>query len=105
DTAFLPRVAARCEPCQLIQRKAMFSNSNVAGGGSRARRGLAAVATGIALALASLASGAAAAESSKIKFVLDWKLQGVHAWYYLAEDRGYFDEENIDLTIDQGDGS
>lgn len=83
----------------------MFFNPNAAGG-SRVRRGLAAAATGVALALASLAPGAvAAAESPAIKFVLDWKLQGVHAWYYLAEDRGYFKQENIALTIDQGDGS
>ncbi|HIV72745.1 MAG TPA: ABC transporter substrate-binding protein [Candidatus Aquabacterium excrementipullorum] len=58
-----------------------------------------------ATALAMLGAPAAHAQTTPIKFVLDWKLQGVHAWYYLAQERGYFAQEKIDLQIDTGDGS
>lgn len=58
-----------------------------------------------ALAFTLAAPWGHAQETTPIKFVLDWKLQGIHAWYFLAQDRGYFAQEKIDLTIDQGDGS
>jgi NitT/TauT family transport system substrate-binding protein len=51
------------------------------------------------------AAGTAAAEPVKLKFTLDWKLQGLHAWFYWAKAKGYFAAENLDVGIDQGEGS
>ncbi len=52
-----------------------------------------------------LTTGSAAAGPVRIKFTLDWKLQGIHAWYYWAKAKGYFTAENLEVGIDQGEGS
>ena len=59
----------------------------------------------LALGLALSASSACAQDVTKIRFTLDWKIQGIHSWFYWAQDKGYFAAEKLDVTIDQGEGS
>ena len=49
--------------------------------------------------------GAATAQTTKVKFVLDWTWQAHHAIWTLAQDKGYFADEGLDVTIDRGFGS
>lgn len=42
---------------------------------------------------------------TKLRMVLDWKYQAQMGIFFLAEDRGYFKEENLELSFDQGEGA
>src|SRR6266571_2277150 len=59
----------------------------------------------LALGLALSASSAFAQDVTKIRFTLDWKIQGIHSWFYWAQEKGYFAAEKLDVAIDQGEGS
>jgi NitT/TauT family transport system substrate-binding protein len=52
-----------------------------------------------------LALSMPAAAQTKLKMVLNWKYQGPQGWFFLADDRGYFKAEGLDVTMDQGNGS
>jgi NitT/TauT family transport system substrate-binding protein len=63
-----------------------------------------ALALGAVLALAAGLCGEAAAQT-RLKMILNWKYQGPQGFFFVAEDKGYFKAEGLDVVIDQGDGS
>src|SRR2546427_11987461 len=59
----------------------------------------------LAIILALLAWSAPAAAQTKVKFVLDWQVQGPQAPVITAKATGGFTAQGLDLTIDRGTGS
>ncbi|MEM6637813.1 MAG: ABC transporter substrate-binding protein [Pseudomonadota bacterium] len=64
------------------------------------------IAASALLAVGSLwATVGVAQDLTPVRFTLDFVHQGVHGFYYRALQKGYFEEEGLDVTIDQGEGS
>ncbi len=58
------------------------------------------------LALAALLLAPAAARSQEpVRMILNWRLEGPNAPFFLAEDRGFFREEGLSVRLDPGEGS
>ncbi len=62
------------------------------------------VVLGLAAALLAAVPIAASAQT-RVKLILNWKYQGPQAWFFMAQDNGYFKAEGLDVEIDQGEGS
>src|SRR5258708_34679970 len=57
------------------------------------------------VAFRAAAPAPAAAQTTKLKLVLNWKYQGPQGMFFIADDKGYFKEEGLEVTLDQGNGS
>lgn len=60
------------------------------------------------LSLLGLCAGMALSQAhadTKLKMMLDWKYQAQMGVFFLAADRGYFKQEGLDVTFDQGEGA
>ena len=59
----------------------------------------------LALATFVLGAGLAAAQTTPIKFQLDWRFEGPAALFLTPAAKGYFKDAKLDVTIDAGNGS
>ncbi len=58
------------------------------------------------LGLAMAASfGAASAQTTPLKFQLDWRFEGPSAFFLVPAAKGYFKDAKLDVTVDAGNGS
>ena len=69
------------------------------------RGGMTVMATTIAAFLGVALPSARAAEPVPVRFILNWKLEGPNAPFFLAEDRGYFAANGVKIQLDAGEGS
>jgi NitT/TauT family transport system substrate-binding protein len=55
--------------------------------------------------VSTLSAAPASADPLKLKLVLNWKYQGPQGMFFLAQDRGYYKDEGLEVTLDQVNGS
>jgi NitT/TauT family transport system substrate-binding protein len=60
--------------------------------------------TTLGLALAA-SFGAASAQTTPLKFQLDWRFEGPAAFFLVPAAKGYFKDAKLDVTVDAGNGS
>ncbi len=58
-----------------------------------------------ALLAAAAAFGTAQAQTTPIKFQLDWRFEGPSALFLVPAAKGYFKDAKLDVTVDAGNGS
>jgi NitT/TauT family transport system substrate-binding protein len=58
-----------------------------------------------AFAVAALVSSVASAQTTPLKFQLDWRFEGPSALFLTPAAKGYFKDAKLDVTIDAGNGS
>lgn len=61
--------------------------------------------SGAALAAAAAMPVIAQPARTKIRFMLDWRFEGPAALVLLAQQKKYFEQEGLDVTVDTGPGS
>jgi NitT/TauT family transport system substrate-binding protein len=60
----------------------------------------------LSLALAAMSTVTASAETKNVKIMMDWIIQGTHAPFFVAQDKGYFKAEGVTVdAIDAGRGA
>jgi NitT/TauT family transport system substrate-binding protein len=58
------------------------------------------------LLLTFCSAGTAAAQTKNVRIMMDWIIQGTHAPFFVAQDKGYFKAEGVMVdTIDAGKGA